>query len=214
MTTVLLTAFDAYDCWTENSSWLTLMELTKTLPAAPRITTRRYAVELSALRQRLTSDLAANYDYVLHLGQAPGHSCIHLEAVGINVNGAASPLPEDLQPLAADGPVAYRSLLPLAKWASKLRRAGIPSNVSYHAGTYLCNAALYLTHYVAERQHLKTRGALLHLPLETSQVLNGRPQQPSLPRSCMAAAIRLILEELADGDRDSAGGSLAAKIPD
>jgi pyroglutamyl-peptidase len=208
MTTVLLTAFDAYDCWTENSSWLTLMELTKMLPAVPRVTTRRYAVNLAALRQRLTSDLAAHYDYVLHLGQAPGHASIQLEAVGVNVNGAASPLPEDLQPLAADGPVAYRSLLPVAKWASNLRRAGIPCHVSYHAGTFVCNAALYLTHYVAERQHLKTRAALVHLPLETSQVLNGRPEQACLPRSCMAAAVRLILEELAAEDLDTAGGNL------
>jgi pyroglutamyl-peptidase len=204
MPTVLLTAFEPYDCWTENSSWLTLMELTQQLPATPRVTTRRYPVEIAGLRRRLSTDLAANYDYVLHLGQAPGSACIQLEAIGVNLLGGVTTWQEEPQPLVAEGPLAYGSRLPLAAWATKLRQAGIPSRVSYHAGTYLCNAALYLTHRLAEQQQLKTRCALLHLPLETSQTLNENSNQPSLPRAQLARAVRLILEELATDPRPSA----------
>jgi pyroglutamyl-peptidase len=210
MPTVLLTAFEPYDSWTENSSWLTLMELAQQLPATPRITTRRYPVEIGELRRRLSTDLAANYDYVLHLGQAPGSAGVQLEAIGINLLGGATAWQGEAEPLEVDGPLAYRSRLPLVTWATKLRQAGIPSCVSYHAGTYLCNAALYLTHRLAEQQQLKTRCALLHLPLETSQTLHGNPNQPSLPRAQLARAVRLILEELATEPTNSAAGEVPA----
>jgi len=39
MPTVLITAFDAYDAWEQNSSWLTLIELTRNLPEQPSVTT-------------------------------------------------------------------------------------------------------------------------------------------------------------------------------
>ena len=71
MATVLITAFEPYDRWEQNSSWLALLELTKDLPDSPRIVTRRYPVDFSQARGKLLEDLAANYDYALLLGQAP-----------------------------------------------------------------------------------------------------------------------------------------------
>ncbi len=198
MPNVLITAFDAYDCWKENSSWLALVELTRNLPAQPQITTRRYPVDFAAVREKLTADLAANYDFALHLGQAPGSARVRLEAIGINVGGTSAEMPDQFQPLVADGPVAFRSQLPLANWAAKLREAGIPAQVSYHAGTYLCNATLYLSHLVSQQQGWNTRAAFIHLPLAPSQVLNGREDTASLPTTMAAQALRLIIEELRD----------------
>ena len=48
MASVLITAFEPYDRWEANSSWLALVELTKDLPSEPRITTRRYPVDFAA----------------------------------------------------------------------------------------------------------------------------------------------------------------------
>jgi pyroglutamyl-peptidase len=95
-----------------------------------------------------------------------------------------------------DGPVAYRAELPLADWAVKLRRAGIPAQVSYHAGTYLCNATLYWSQYLAERMALATESAFIHVPLDVSQVVNEPHGAASLPSVISAHAVRLILEEL------------------
>jgi pyroglutamyl-peptidase len=196
MASVLLTAFEPYDRWTTNASWSAIVELTRDLPPVPQITTRRYPVEFALLRERLAQDLQADYDYALHLGQAPGAGAIQLEAVGINVartrrNELAPP------PLMADGPMAYHTSLPLSDWCERLRNAGIPAEVSFHAGTYLCNAALYLTHYYAERLGLKTRAAFFHLPLEPSQAAEESQTTPSLHASLSAEAIRIILAEIA-----------------
>jgi pyroglutamyl-peptidase len=196
MPRILLTAFEPYDRWPENASWLALVELTRELPEGPRIVTRRYPVDFELAHARLMEDLAAEYDFALHLGQAPGISRIHLEAIGVNVGGHSSQTPDEFQPLVAGGPAAYRSALPLADWSSKIEAAGIPCQVSYHAGTYLCNALLYLTHHIAEQQRLRTRAAFVHLPLAPKQVLADRQDWPCLTSSHCAAAIRLILNEM------------------
>jgi len=201
--TVLITAFEPYDRWPENSSWLALVELTRDLPVEPRVVTRRYPVDFEQVRTRLADDLAADYDFALHLGQAPGIGRIHLEAVGINIGGHSSLLPDQFQPLVADGPAAYRSTLPLADWAGQIRQLGIPCQVSYHAGTYLCNALLYLTHHIASQGRLRTRAAFIHLPLAPQQVLGDRQDVPSLPSSLCADAVRLIVRQLGQANAGS-----------
>jgi pyroglutamyl-peptidase len=197
MTSVLITAFEPYGDWLENSSWLTVVELTRELPENPRVTTRRYPVDVAVVRERLAEDLAANHDFALHLGQAPGSGQIRLEALGINVVEHRRSASDGCRVLAEDGPVAYRCPLPLAEWSQKLRQAGIPSGVSYHAGTYLCNAVFYLSQHLAHQQGLKTRSALLHLPLEIAQTLPLDREYAAWPRAMLAAATRLILEEMA-----------------
>lgn len=196
MTSVLVTAFGPYDRWTSNSSWQALVELTRELPPEPRIVTRLYPVDFEQVRSRLESDLAGDYDYAIHLGQAPGIGRIHLEAVGINIGGHSSLLPDQFQPLVEEGPVAFRSSLPLSAWAAKLREAGIPAQVSYHAGTYLCNAVLYLTHYSIAQRGLRTKAGFIHLPLCPEQVLEDRHDYATLPTTTVAQGLRLILEQL------------------
>jgi pyroglutamyl-peptidase len=196
--TILITAFEPYDRWSENSSWLALVELTQRLPAGPKVVTRRYPVDFHAARSLLASDLAADYDFALHLGQAPGLGRIHLEAVGLNVAGHSSLLPDQFQPLVPEGPTAYCSSLPLAQWAGQIRQLGIPCQVSHHAGTYLCNALLYLTHHIVAEQRLKTRAAFIHLPLALSQLLGDRQDMPSMPSALCAEAVRLIVRDLGE----------------
>ena len=195
MTRVLVTAFEPYDRWSENASWLTLVEMTSKLPASPQITTRRYPVDYDQVRKRIEADLAGDYDFVLHLGQAPGSAAVRLESIGLNVRGG--PLSGlSGEPLCLDGPVAYRSALPLEQWAQKLSQSGIPARVSYHAGTYLCNAALYFTHHAAAQQGLRTRAAFVHVPLDPKQVSADNSEASSLPASLSAQAVLLLLEEI------------------
>lgn len=196
MKRVLITAFGPYDVWEQNSSWLALVELTRDLPDGLAVTTRRYPVDFEAVKGLLAQDLQAGFDAALHLGQAPGSSQIRLEAIGLNIGGSSNQLPEDYRPLSPAGPLAYRSALPLARWAALLRAAGIPAQVSFHAGTYLCNATLYWSHYLAEVHHLTTQSTFIHLPLDLSQVVAGPRDLPWLPAATAARAIRLLLTDL------------------
>ena len=196
MTSVLITAFDGYDRWHSNASWLGLIEFAKSLPAAPQITTRLYPVDFEQVKQRLADDLAGEFDVALHLGQAPGAGRIHLESIGVNVAGHSHLSPDQFGTLIDGGPVAYRTTLPLHDWAGRLRAAGIPAQVSYHAGTYLCNATMYLSHHLARQMDLKTQAAFIHVPLAMSQVIAGRDDLPFLPSAAVARALHLIAEQL------------------
>jgi len=93
--------------------------------------------------------------------------------------------------------VAYESALPLADWSNKIRAAGIPAQVSFHAGTYLCNGLLYFAQHTIAQRKLKTKAAFIHVPLDPSQVVNQRESFASLPAVLSATALRVILGEIA-----------------
>lgn len=198
MTRVLITAFEPYDQWTANASWLALVALTRELPAEPQVTTRLYPVDLSTLRQRLRQDLSSGgYDVVLLTGQAPGSSAIRLESIGLNVHPDACRSGQ-IQELEPEGPLAYQSGLPLSRYVERLRAAHIPAAISLHAGTYLCNAALYLAHHFCHQLELTTKIAFIHLPLDVSQVARDPATLASLPAAISANALQLILAEIAE----------------
>ncbi len=194
---LLLTAFEPYDDWTENSSWLALVELLKDRPSQYELTTRRYPVSLSKLREQLDRDLqSSEFDAVLHLGQAPGATEIKLEAVALNVAGKLIDEGDELPALIESAPLAFRSSLPLSSFNRILTDAGIPSRVSYHAGTFLCNATMYLSHYWFHSRGENRPIGFLHLPLASEQAAKKSYKLASLPTQTLAQALDLVIGEL------------------
>lgn len=196
MTRVLLTAFEPYGRWKENSSWRTLIELTRELPATPRVTTRLYPVDSQQMREKLREDLAAGHDFAIHLGQAPGSSAMRIESFALNVEGDPERCDEQLPVLVNGAPPAYQVELPVHQWAQQIRHSGVPAVVSYHAGIYLCNATLFYSCHFCSQERLPTKSVFIHLPLMPSQTLHHAEEVPSTPVPLMASALRQILATL------------------
>jgi pyroglutamyl-peptidase len=190
VTRILLTAFEPYDRWPENSSWLALVDLTGWYDGPVELTTRRYPVDLTEMSSRLRNDLREDYDFALHLGQSPGSTLIKLESVGLNVRSDGSPL-------LAEAPTAYRSSLRLECCQAALIAAGIPCEVSHHAGTYLCNAELFLSQHYAQSFGLRTESAFVHIPLTPAQAARDHGRLASLSTPMAAAAIALLIDQIA-----------------
>ena len=200
MKKVLITAFEPFDVWSANSSWLTLVELTKELPDTMDITTRLYPVDFAQVQQRLEADLETEFDIALHLGQASGATEFRLESIALNTAAENSTGP--FRKLVDDGPTAIESGLPMDRFAATLQSAGIPASLSFHAGTYLCNAIFYLSSYIATRNSMRTQCGFIHLPLTPTQTANHRAEAlPSMPADFMAGGLRLVLEEIAGAGR-------------
>lgn len=195
MPRILITAFKPYDQWQSNASWLALMEMMRDFPSGQTITTRLYPVDFAAARDQLARDLQDNYDYALHLGQAPGSSRLRLETTAINI-AVDGPQPENFRPLVAEGPAAYRADFPFGEWTQQLRAAGVPANVSFHAGTYLCNGVFYLSHYLAETLAVKTRSLFIHVPLDVTQTVGLAADTSCLPTALTARGLRIVVDEL------------------
>ncbi len=182
MPRIILTAFEPYDRWTDNSSWMTLVDLTSWLDTSSTVVTRRYPVDLQATSDRLRKDLLDHYDFAIHLGQSPGSPLIKLESTGLNLRTDGNRLIEE-------APAAYQTPLPLVGLCAGLREDGIPAEVSHHAGTYLCNAVLYLSQHFTAQLHLNTRSMFIHLPLCPPQVARTGEPLPSCSIKMMAQAV-------------------------
>jgi pyroglutamyl-peptidase len=147
---------------------------------------------------------------VVSLGLAGGEPLIRLERVGVNLadfpvadNDGA--LPKDA-PLSPRGPDAHASTLPMRDIHAALLRAGIPARLSNTAGTYLCNACLYLTGAALKRLGSASPYGFIHLPYlpeQAADLLSGaKPKRepescPSMALDTMIRAVETVIETTA-----------------
>ncbi|QXQ11391.1 pyroglutamyl-peptidase I [Paeniglutamicibacter sp. Y32M11] len=102
---------------------------------------------------------------VLSLGLAQGREKLGMEKVAINLIDAriadnAGARPIDV-PVLADGPAAYFSTLPLKAALQELGSENV--EISYSAGTYVCNQVFYsLMHQ--SRTDPEIRAGFIHVP--------------------------------------------------
>lgn len=195
---ILITAFAPFGTWPTNASHLCLERLVPLIPVTCEVTTRIYPVEFDVARPLLEADLQRNFDLAIHLGQAQTTSRIRLEAVGLNVGAVPGKREGETFSLVSSGPTAYQTALPLAPWAERLRNEGFPAYVSYHAGTYLCNATLYWGQHFIETQRLATQTCFIHVPLDISQVAGLPGDYLTLPADLVARGVARLVEMWAE----------------
>jgi pyroglutamyl-peptidase len=205
---VLLTGFEPFGGETVNVSWLVAQALAADgLPGA-----RVHAVELpcvfGASLQVLDAVLARwRPTHVLCLGQAAGRGGLSFERVAVNLddaripdNAGASPL--DL-PVVPGGPVAYFTRWAVKHMVQAAQRAGVPAELSFTAGSFVCNHVFYgLLHRVRRR---RTVGGFLHLPLLPEQA----PRFPGLPVLALDEQVRGTQAALRAGLAHDGGPDLA-----
>ncbi|MBO8162828.1 MAG: pyroglutamyl-peptidase I [Brevibacillus sp.] len=138
-------------------------------------------------------------DAVISLGLAAGRERITPERVAINCNdGDAdnSGVQVQDQPIAADGPAAYFSTLPIRRMVNRLLERNIPAEISNSAGTYLCNNVMYqMLHYLHQRQ-LDVPAGFIHIPASHELAAQMKRSIPSWSLDTLTAAIHTAIEEL------------------
>ena len=84
---------------------------------------------------------------VICLGEARGRSKLSMERVAVNLDDARIPDNQGFQPLdraiRTHGPAAYFSTLPVRAMRDAAEAAGVPAELSYTAGTFVCNHVMY-----------------------------------------------------------------------
>ena len=130
------------------------------------------------------------------LAKAPGISQIQLEAIALNVAGVGPSKGGEYESIEEGAPIAYRTHYPVGIWAGELRSLGVPANVSYHAGTYLCNAAMFLSHHWFSRRHEKPLCGFMHLPLSPDQATGEFQGIPSMPTSIASQAVGHVVDRI------------------
>ncbi|GAA3277666.1 pyroglutamyl-peptidase I [Paenarthrobacter aurescens] len=203
---ILLTGFEPFGEDTVNPSWLAVQR------AAELLASEGIAVEAVELPCVFGESATVLMDAIMGLkpeiivctGLAGGRAGISLERVAINCDDARIPDNKGQRPIdvevIAGGPAAYFSSLPIKTALRNLQIAGIRSEVSQSAGTYVCNHLFYaLMHSLASKPGV--RGGFVHLPYLPSQLRAGS-ETPSMPLEAMAEGIAIVARTALDTTAD------------
>ena len=194
MRSVLVTGFEPFAGQRVNPSQLAVEALAGRTIAGRRIETAILPVVFgdatAALRRAVRRHRP---ELVICVGEAGGRAEISVERVAINVddariadNAGAQPIDEFI---AGNGPPAYFATLPVKAMAVAMRAAGVPTEVSNSAGTFVCNHLMYgVLHYLAASGQ-RARAGFIHVPYSEEQVLD-KPATPSMAIATMVKAIR------------------------
>ena len=144
-------------------------------------------------------------DVVLNIGQAGGRSSISVERVAINLGEARIPDNEGNQPiderLREDGETAYFATIPVKSIVKNIRENGIPANISYSAGTYVCNSIMYNVLYMASKKYPNIKAGFIHVPYSTDQAAEKPEGTPSMSIETIAKALEYAIEAIVEGKK-------------
>ena len=210
--TVLLTGFEPFNGVAINPSWEAVRALDGWSGPGFAVVARQlpcvFGTALDVLRESIAG---VKPDIVIAVGQAGGRSEISLERVAINIDDAsirdnAGNQPVDM-PVAADGPAAYFTTLPVKAIVKALRLRGFPSGVSQTAGTFVCNHVFYGLMHHAVGQPLKA--GFIHVPFLPEQAADRPERPPSMALRDIVDALRIAVEVavVTEADTAEAGGA-------
>jgi pyroglutamyl-peptidase len=156
----VVTGFEPFEGRRRNRSW----EVVSRLGAHAQVQVVQLPVSFGRLGESIAELADRPLVGLLMLGESRA-ARICVEQVALNIadsdrpdNAGAKPRTE---PLVPDGPLALRATWNARAVAQRLNENRIPAAASFHAGTYACNAALYLAlHGLAARVPV----GFLHVP--------------------------------------------------
>ena len=134
---------------------------------------------------------------VIGIGQADGRARISLERVAINLIDARIPDNAGAQPVdapvIAGAPAAYFTTLPVKAMLAAMQSAGVPAELSFSAGSYVCNAAFFALMHLLATQHQSVRGGFIHIPYLPRQAA-AHAGAPSMELGTMSKGIGIAIE--------------------
>lgn len=200
---VLVTGFGPFPGVPENPTAAAVAELARLAPVElPEIdlVTAILPVDFNALRMELPEILArAAADLVLLTGVNQRATTLEIERVAVNLvdaripdNSGSAPIDEQVVPGAPDGLLAR---VPVKAMRAAIEAEGVSANLSLSAGTYACNAAMYLALEAAPMY----RAGFIHVP----------PAQVLAPEQVARALLAALRAAIAGNEISEAGGELA-----
>lgn len=198
---VLVTGFDPFDNEEINPSW----EAVKGLPAEINgIEVHKLQLPTSFERGVTTlieALLTLRPDFTIQVGQHGGVASLQIERVAINLanarisdNDGKSPKEKAIFTLA---PTAYFATLPTAKIVRDLQEEGIPAQLSYSAGTFVCNTVMFAALHFAATEMPNLKSGFIHVPYLPIQALN-RPAVASMSLEMITAGLKKAISVLAE----------------
>ncbi|MGQ9898088.1 MAG: pyroglutamyl-peptidase I family protein [Acidobacteriota bacterium] len=192
---ILITGFEPFAHFPHNPS----QTVVQTVPSPVGVNLTRLVLPVVAdesVVQVMQVVEATRPSAILSLGLAAGRRTIALERLAVNLDDFtvadnAGNLRRET-PIVPNGPPALWTRLPIRPMEAALRMNDIPVEVSYSAGTYLCNHLFYAVLHALHQQALPCRFGFVHLPPTPDLEADG------LPLTQQLRAVTQLLEVLRD----------------
>lgn len=210
---VLLTGFEPFGGEQLNPSWLAVQGVPALVPHLDIICHQLPTVFGAALEELRVAIEEHEPQVVICTGQAGGRSAISLERVAINLMDARIPDNAGQQPIdeaiLKGAPAAYFTTLPVKRLRQRLVHEGIPAEVSYTAGTFVCNDIFYGLMHDLTTRYTGLIGGFVHVPYLPEQVA-ARCWEPSMSLSTITRALAILAEESTKNPEDirAPGGTI------
>lgn len=209
---ILYTGFDPFGGETINPAFEAVKLLPDTIAGAEVVKVEIPTVFGKGPEKMLEAVEKEKPDYVICVGQAGGRANFTPEFVGINYMDARIPDNEKRQPIdekiKPDGPDAYFTKLPVREIVMKCREAGIPSSISYTAGTYVCNDVMYELLYAIDHKYPDIVGGFIHVPYAASQAVRLPATTPSMSLGMIAKALEIAGETTLAAGTSACGAAM------
>lgn len=198
MCKILITGFEPFGNYTENSSW----EVAKAVASCDVFGVEVVAEQLPVSFQRVGAvlrDAVERHkpDVLIMLGQSAFTDRVKLERVALNMmdsvkgdNDGAKP---DEEPIYDGEESALFTSLPIKHLHSAIEAQGIAVKISNSAGLYVCNRTYYEALRLCKERAMQA--IFVHLPLYEEQTSN-QPDKKSMPLGDMCRAVQTIIEEI------------------
>ena len=180
MKTLLITGFEPFGGETVNPSWEAVKLLQESIGSVRLAKLKLPVVFREAASKVIEAAEECGADHILCIGQAGGRKAVTPEFAALNVRSARIPDNRGYQPagerISEDGPDGLFATVPVKAMAETIARAGLPGEVSYHAGTFVCNDVLYsvLNHF----RNTSVSAGFIHVPYLPEQAGENKPSLP------------------------------------
>ena len=198
---ILITGFEAFGDNVVNPSWEAVKDLPRVIDAC-RIETAVLPVCFGSGSEKLLDMIGKNrFDAVICTGLAGGRTAITLEVLAINLMHARIPDNAGYQPewekIISDGEDGLFSTLPVRKMAERLKEENLPAEISFSAGTYVCNEVLYRLLAFLRKTSREIPAGFLHVPY-ASEYVEKEKDIFSMPLDQITRGLELCIRVLID----------------
>jgi len=209
MTTVLLTGFEPFGGDAANPSGEAVHLVASRWTGPELLVTAVLPVTFAGAAARLRELIGEHRpDVVIAAGLAGGRTAIGVERVAVNLVDARIPDNDGEQPVDVpsipDAPAAHFATLPVKEIVRRIAAAGIPVELSYSAGTFVCNHVFFTA---LEAAASPTRAGFVHVPWSTE---HAPANAAALPLRAIADALEIAVRTSLDVTEDAVvpGGTL------
>ena len=204
MAKILLTGFEPYLDYPDNSSWVVAEKVTTCGVDGVDLAIEQMPVSFSRVREALLEAVKRHSpNIIIMLGQSGVSDKIRLERVALNMMDSKQPDNDGYMPneesIDKETPTALFTNISIKKLCAVVEEQNISVKISNSCGLYVCNLLYYEALKLCKECHMKA--IFVHLPLYEGQP-SVKHNKNTMPLDDMVKAIQTIIVKINEEDRE------------